>query len=137
MRLRSRTIEHRRVRVEVIPLIDCMFFLVASLVYSMLLMVVNQGVSVSLPSASTAQTDRREYIGVTITEDGSIYLDKQKVSAEELPARVKAAMQGRENVPVFVSGDKRANLGTGVEVLDLLRQAGIKEVSFEATEKQP
>ena len=136
MRL-HRTTEHRRVRIEIIPLIDCMFFLVASLVYAMLWMVVHHGVNVSLPAAYTAQTNRQDYIGITITEDSSIYFDKQKVTAAELPARVKAAMQGKENVPVFVSGDRRANLGVAIEVLDLLRRAGIKEVSFETTEKQP
>lgn len=136
MRLR-RTMERRRVRVEVIPLIDCMFFLVASLVYSMLLMVVHHGVNVALPAAYTAQTDHREYIAITIAEDSSIYFDKQKVTAAELPTRVKAAMQGKQDMPVFVSGDKRANLGVAIEVLDLLRRAGIKEVSFETTEKQP
>jgi len=136
MHLRS-GYERRRARVEMIPLIDIVFLLLVFFIYAMLSMVVHRGVKVELPAAFTAQTDRRDYVGITIGADNAIYFDKQKVSAAELPARVKAAMQEKGDVPVFVSGDVRADLGVAIQVLDLLRQAGIKEVSFESTERRP
>ena len=136
MRLRS-GYEHRRARVEMIPLIDCIFLVFVFFIYGMLSMVVHRGISVALPAASTAQTDKRDYISITIAEDNTIYFDKQKVEAAVLPGRVKAAMLEKGEAPVFVSGDERADLGVAIEVLDLLRQSGIKEVSFESTRKLP
>ena len=136
MRLRS-GYQRRRARVEMIPLIDIVFLLLVFFIYAMLSMVVHRGVRVTLPAASTAQTDRRDYVGITIDADNSIYFDQQKVTAAELPGLVQRALREKGEAPVFVSGDVRADLGVAIHVLDLLRQAGIKEVSFESTERRP
>ncbi len=96
MRLRS-GYERRRARVEMIPLIDIVFLLLVFFIYAMLSMVVHRGVKVTLPAPRTAQIDRRDYVGITIDADNSIYFDEQKVTAAELPALVKArpAREGR------------------------------------------
>jgi len=129
--------EQRRARVEMIPLIDIVFLLLVFFIYAMLSMVVHRGVKVALPAAATAQTDRRDYIGITIDRDNAIYLGTERLAPAELPARVKAEMERMGGGPVFVSGDVHADLGVAITVLDLLRQAGIEEVSFESTENLP
>lgn len=136
MRLRS-GYERRRARVEMIPLIDIVFLLLVFFIYAMLSMVVHRGVKVTLPGASTAQIDRRDYVGITIDANNTIYFGERKVTADELPALVKAALRQKGDVPVFVSGDVHAGLGVAIHVLDLLRGAGVKQVSFESTEKRP
>jgi biopolymer transport protein ExbD len=136
MHLRS-GYEQRRARVEMIPLIDCIFLLLVFFIYATLSMVVHSGIKVELPAASTAQVDRHNYVSVSIDAHDAIYVSRQRVSAAELPARVRAAMRGKADMPVFVSGDVRAHLGVAIEVLDRLRQAGVKQVSFESTLKRP
>lgn len=133
MRLRS-GYENRKARVEMLPLIDIVFLLLVFFIYAMLSMVVHRGVQVRLPAAATAQADRRDYVSVTVTAENEIYLGKRRVTLEELGERVGEA-RGDDGRPVYVGGDVRSDFGTAVEVLDVLRRAGIEEVSFESTRK--
>lgn len=127
--------ENRKARVEMLPLIDIVFLLLVFFIYAMLSMVVHRGLRVELPAASTAQTDRRGYVGITLTKDNAIYLDEERVALDELVDGVVARLNalGRDDAPVFISGDSRADLGVAIRVLDLLRAEGIGEVSFECT----
>ena len=126
--------ESRTARVEMIPLIDIVFLLLVFFIYAMLSMVVHRGIKVELPAAATAQVDKRDYISVTITRDNTVYLGKDRIGLDELAGKVRERIVDKEDVPVFINGDTRANLGVAVRVLDLLRSAGVKEVSFESME---
>ena len=75
----SDKIPAKRGRIEIVPLIDCMFLLLVFFVYSMMTMTQPRGVPVSLPHASTASTIREEPLAVSITEAGEIFLDKEQV----------------------------------------------------------
>ena len=137
MRLSS-GFEHRRARIEMIPLIDCVFLLLTFFIYAALTMVVHRGLRIELPSAATAQADRREYVSVTVTRDNAIYVGDERVSLHELVDAVRRQAHfsaDRRDVPVFISGDSRADLGIVIQALDLLRRAGVKEVSFECKEE--
>ena len=71
----------KRPRIEIIPLIDIVFFLLATFVMVSLSMVKNQGLPVHLPSAdtSTRQAGGEEYTAISITDKGEIYFNKQKI----------------------------------------------------------
>ena len=130
--------EQRRARIEMIPLIDCMFLLLTFFIYMALTMVMHRGLRIELPSAATAQRDRREYVSVTVTRDNAIYVGEERVSLQELVDAVRRQAQfgaDRRDVPVFITGDSRADLGVAIRALDLLRGAGVKEVSFECKEE--
>ncbi len=127
--------ENRKTRVELIPLIDVVFLLLVFFIYSMLSMVIHRGVKVELPAATTAVIDRNEYIDITITKDNSIFVGKKQVKLSRLVERVMAERGRRPDVPVFINGDRRADLGVAIRVLDLLRTAGIREISFESVEE--
>ena len=130
--------EQRRARIEMIPLIDCVFLLLTFFIYAALTMVVHRGLRIELPSAATAQSDRQEYVSVTVTRDNAIYVGDERVSLGELVEAVRREARfspHRRDVPVFISGDARADLGVVIEALDLLRGAGVKEVSFECKEE--
>lgn len=128
--------EQKRARVEMLPLIDIVFLLLVFFIYAMLSMVVHRGLRVELPEAATAQLDRRDHVTVTITAENAIYVDKAPVGERDLAAAVGRRMVEREDVPVFVSGDAAADLGVGIRVLDILRQAGIRDVSFQCREER-
>lgn len=127
--------ENRRARVEMIPLIDVVFLLLVFFMYAMLSMTIHRGLVVELPKALNTQVDRRDYVSVTVTEKNEIYVQEERVSLEELVERVLSYGGGEGRKPVFVNGDERAHHGTVVRVLDLLRGAGIREVTIESVEE--
>ena len=123
-------VPRRIARIEIIPLIDIVFFLLATFVMVSLSMVKNQGIGVHLPQASTGthQTATKgELTVISITENGEVYLNKQKVSNSELKQRLKE-LKGREEDPaILLNGDDKAFLGRAVFVLDEARKLGIKK----------
>ena len=127
--------ETRKARIEMIPLIDIVFLLLVFFIYAMLSMVIHRGLRVELPAASTALVDKRDYVSVTLTKDNLLFVDEKPVPLEKLASRVVGRMGGKKDVPVFICGDSRADLGVAVRVLDLLRAAGIREASFECSEE--
>ena len=117
-----------------LPLIDVVFLLLVFFIYAMLSMVVHQGLRVELPNASTAEVDRNEYINITIAKDNSIFVRKERVELSELIEKVMEYVDKKTDIPVFINGDSRADLGVAIKILDLLKSAGVKEVSFECVE---
>jgi len=102
----------RRARIEIIPLIDIMFFLLATFVMVSLSMVKNRGIPVNLPAAATgAPQERQDSATLTITEKGEIFFNKQPVDAAQLDAALKDLVAGTPEVKVFIGGDTKAEFG--------------------------
>ena len=123
----------RKARIEIIPLIDIVFFLLATFVMVSLSMVKNQGISVHLPQAASGsrQTKGNNYTAITVTQNGEIFFNKQKVDTTQLRENLKA-LKAKENDPVILlNGDDKAALGRAVEVLDEARKLGIKRVAIQ------
>src|SRR3984957_14047319 len=111
--------ESAEARIEIIPLIDIMFFLLASFMLVSLSMVNLKSVKVNLPTASAAQSDtKRDFIDITVDKTGAAYLDKKPVGSNELTAALIAAVKANPNVKVMISGDAAARYGDGIRVLD-------------------
>ena len=128
--------ENKRARVEMLPLIDIVFLLLVFFIYAMLSMVVHRGIKVELPQASAAHVERKDYVSITITEDNTIFVDEDAVTLESLVEQVGEAQRAKDDAPIFINGDRRADLGIAVRILDHLRRAGIAEVSFECAEER-
>ncbi|MBI4309807.1 MAG: biopolymer transporter ExbD [Candidatus Omnitrophica bacterium] len=121
----------RRVRIEIIPLIDIVFFLLATFVMVSLSMVKNQGISVNLPTASTGSPQEAgEIIAITVNEQGDIYLDKDLVSFEQMSARLKGLKISDPDLKVLINGDAKAHFGKAIGILDEVRRLGIGKVSI-------
>jgi len=116
-------------RIEMIPLIDVVFLILVFLIYAILSMVIHRGFKVDLPHATTAEIDREDYVSITVDKDNRILLDKEEVLIENLSEEVKTKV--RKGVKVFINGDKEADLGVVINVLDTLRRDEINEVYFE------
>lgn len=128
------TFQRKRARIEIIPLIDIMFFLLATFVVVSLSMIRNEGIAVRLPSAeSGTQEERNTAVTVSITEAGEIYVDKDKVALPELRDRLRAAKEAEPGLAVFINGDERADFGIAVGVFDQVRMLGIAKVSVQTT----
>jgi biopolymer transport protein ExbD len=122
----------RHARIEIIPLIDIMFFLLATFVMVSLSMVKNRGINVLLPqaSSSTAQ-EHKDHVSVSVTETGQLYLDKQEVTQAQLVDALRELKQKNTELRVFINGDQNARLGLAIAVLDETRKLGITKVTFE------
>ena len=127
--------ENKKARVEMLPLIDVVFLLLVFFIYAMLSMVVHRGLIVELPEASTAQVDRKDYVSITITKDNTVFVGDKPVALSGLIDEVMAHAGGKTDVSVFINGDRKADLGIAIRVLDLLRAEGIAEVSFECRQE--
>lgn len=127
--------EQRKGRIEMLPLIDVVFLLLVFFIYAMLSMVVHRGLRVELPGAATAETNQSEYVGITITKDNAVFVGREAVTLNTLVEKVMEHSGGRGSLPVFISGDRRSDLGMSVKVLDRLKSAGIREVSIECAEE--
>jgi biopolymer transport protein ExbD len=126
----------RRARIEIIPLIDIMFFLLATFVMVSLSMVKNQGVPVRLPAASSGQPqDRKDSTTISVSASGQLYLDKEELSLEALSDRLSKLKQANQELRVFINGDENARLGLAIEVLDTTRLLGITKIAFETKAK--
>ncbi len=119
-------------RIEIIPLIDIMFFLLAAFMLVSLSMVNLKSVKVNLPTATTATIEtKNDFVSLSVDKNGMAYFDKEAVGANELVQRLGAWHRTNENVRVFISGDAEARHGDIIRVLDLVRSTGIQQIAFE------
>lgn len=122
-----------RARVEMVPLIDSFFLILVYFIYAFLSMAVHRGVPLTLPKAATAIEEKQEHHGISVTQDGIIFLNKQKVSIDALKdqLRVLQAQAPDEGLFLYLYGDERAQHGLVVSVLDVLRELKIERVFIE------
>lgn len=125
---------HKKARIEIIPLIDIMFFLLASFMMVSLTMIRMQSIKMDLPTATQAQRDfKPDIVNVAVDKIGQIYIEKTQYTPTELYAYLTNKLNVNTNIPVYISGDKDATHGMVINVLDLVRKAGIQRVSFAIT----
>ena len=114
-----------------IPLIDVVFLLLIFFIYAMLSMTIHKGIPILLPKAKTSLIDKEEYLSISITRDHRIFLDEREVPIETLPQRLREKREGKPQVRVFISGDRRVPYEWVVRVLDTVRASGLRKVSLE------
>ncbi|MBK9138227.1 MAG: biopolymer transporter ExbD [Verrucomicrobia bacterium] len=128
---------HKKARIEIIPLIDIMFFLLASFMMVSITMVKMQSIKMDLPTATQARRDfKPEIINIAVDKTGECYIEKQRKSQQEVYEYLTNRLHtsaASTNLPVYISGDKNATHGAVIAVLDLVRRAGIQKVSFAIT----
>lgn len=126
----------RKARIEIVPLIDIVFFLLATFVMVSLSMVKNQGLPMKLPSAATSQAlDRGETTILRVSRDGEITWDKRSLAPAELSSALQTLHSSRPDARVVIQGDERAEYGKVVAVLDRVRGAGLTRVAVQTTKK--
>lgn len=132
VKLTPPALSENEARIGIIPLIDIMFFLLASFMLVSLSMVHSRSVKVNLPTATTASSDTNtDFMSVSVDKGGMAFIDKQPLGPNELVERLSAWQRTNEQPRVFISGDRDARHGDIIRVLDLVRSAGIQKVAFE------
>jgi len=118
-------------RIEIIPLIDIMFFLLASFMMVSLSMDRTQNIKVDLPAATEAQHDfKPDMLNIAVDKTGKVWFQKEPVSLAELGAVVSNRFRVDTNMPVYISGDRDATHGSMADVYEVVRAAGVQKVAF-------
>ncbi len=119
-------------RIEIIPLIDIMFFLLAAFMLVSLSMVHLKTVKVNLPTSTTATADNQKHlVALTVNKTGLVFLDGRPVGENELSQALVARQKTDAETRVSISGDQDTRNGDMMRILDLVRAAGIQKVAFE------
>jgi biopolymer transport protein ExbD len=130
----------KRARIEIIPLIDIIFFLLATFIMVSLSMSKNQGVQVSLPTAGTAaslgdQSELDKSVTLSVSDKGEVFFNKDKITMAQLPMRLQTYKNTSKDPKVIVNSDAAADFKHVVAVLDEVRRVGIAKVGINTDKK--
>ncbi len=131
-RTRDAYIDAQRPRVEVIPMIDIMMFLLVFFVVISLQMIAGTGVEMELPGSKTTREIKSATITVGVTRDNKIVIDGDSVSQQALTQKL-VELKKDQKISVIIAGDKDVALQTLIRVMDSIRGAGINSVGIAAT----
>jgi biopolymer transport protein ExbD len=123
----------KKARIEIIPLIDVIFFLLATFVLFTLSLNRIQSVPVDLPFASQNKQniEQKDSVTLQVSDQGNVYWNKELIDIDELAPRLEQFTRQAQAPRVLVAGDDRAKWGVTVKVLDEVRKAHIEKVSME------
>ena len=122
----------KKARIEIIPMIDVMMFLLIFFVLISLNVIPAFGLKTALPDSSTAQrtVSDSQPIVVSLGADGAVAVDGKSVPARDLGAAVQAAHQKDPKKRFIVSADQAVKWQSVVEVMDAIRKQGIESINF-------
>ncbi len=130
MKLRS-PLRRRRTRLEIIPLIDIMFFLLASFMMVSLQMQKLRTLKASLPTATVAaSTVKPDMITLTVDRFGQVSLNNKPISFPDMLSTLTNRYALNTNLPVYIAGTRDATHGSMMYVLDLVKRSGIQHVAI-------
>jgi len=125
-------IPKKHARIEIIPLIDIMFFLLASFMMVSLSQTTMKGMKVQLPTGASGQTQsKKDYISLSVDKDGYYYFDKTRIALEEILPRLQQVYRTNPDAKIFIRGDREAVHGNVTRMLDQIRSSGFSKISFE------
>jgi len=125
-------IPHKKARIEIIPLIDIMFFLLASFMMVSLSQVHMKGMKVNLPTGVSGETqNKKEYVSLSVDKDGYFYFDKTQIAFDQVLPKLRAIYQTSPDAKIFVRGDRDALHGNVIRLLDQIRSSGYTRIAFE------
>jgi len=130
MKLRS-PLRKRRTRLEIIPLIDIMFFLLASFMMVSLQMQKVRTLKASLPTATLAtSTTKPDMVNLTVDKYGEVSVDSKSISFPDLNELLKKRCQANTNLPVYITGTRDTTHGSMMYVLDFVKRAGVQRAAI-------
>jgi biopolymer transport protein ExbD len=130
MKLRS-PLRRRRTRLEIIPLIDIMFFLLASFMMVSLQMQKVRTLKASLPTATLAtSTAKPDMVTLTVDRNGQVAVDSTPIAFPDLHTLLTNRYAVNTNLPVYITGTRDATHGSVMYVLDFVKRAGIQRVAI-------
>jgi biopolymer transport protein ExbD len=134
MRLQRRS--RKKARIEIIPMIDTIFFLLVFFMISTLSMAQYRGMPVNLPKAASGQQAPAESAAITIDSQGRLFLDKEPVEKTTLGDLLRQQLAQNADLLVVINADDGVEHGRVVEVMDIVRTASIARMAIAVKPKQ-
>jgi biopolymer transport protein ExbD len=134
MRIQRRSI--KKARIEIIPMIDTIFFLLVFFMISTLSMTQFKGMPVNLPKAASGQQAPAESTAIAITKENQIFVDKQAVDRKSLGERLSAQIANNPELLVVINADDGVEHGHVVEVMDIARKANVAKMAIAVKPKE-
>jgi biopolymer transport protein ExbD len=126
----------KKVRIEMLPLIDIVFLLLVFFIYAMLSMAVHRGLPILLPTSSSADIDKSLVLSVTIKSDGTLYVDQEQIALNDLAAVLKRKAGSDKDPGVLLFAERSLPYQNLFRVLDQIRMADIRRISLQADVEQ-
>ncbi len=126
----------KKVRIEMLPLIDIVFLLLVFFIYAMLSMAVHRGLPVLLPSSVSAKIDKELILSITVKSDGTLYVDKEQIGLNDLASFLKTKSSPEKDVGILLFADRSLSYQNLFRVLDQIKIAGIHRISLQADVEQ-
>jgi len=124
-----------KVRIEVIPMIDVMMFLLVFFVLISLNVIPAQGIKTQLPTSTDSQKiSESKNIIITINNENMLQLDGKSIELSQLAAELNIYKNSDKKLNFIINGDKAASLQTLVNVMDVIKSEGFNSVAL-ATKK--
>jgi biopolymer transport protein ExbD len=133
MKMRS-PIPKKHARIEIIPLIDIMFFLLASFMMVSLSQTHMKGIPVNLPSANSPPQppdQQKDYLSIRVTEGGLVYFDNAPVMTDDILPRLFDLQKQNPQIKVSLSAEQMAMHGDVISLLDKIRLAKITKIGYQ------
>jgi biopolymer transport protein ExbD len=128
----SSPIPKKHARIEIIPLIDIMFFLLASFMMVSLSQVRMKGQKVDLPEGKSGEVqNKKDYVSLSVDKDGIYYFDKEIIKLEDILPKLQQVYKTNPEAKIFIRGDREAVHGNVTRMLDQIRSSGFTKLSFE------
>jgi biopolymer transport protein ExbD len=134
MRLQRRSL--KKARIEIIPMIDTIFFLLVFFMISTLSMTQYRGMPVNLPKAASGQQAPAESAAITIDKDGRLFLNQQVVEKVALGDALKQQLAKNAEMLVVINADDGVAHGQVVEVMDIARAANVAKMAIAVKPKE-
>ncbi|MBY6239689.1 biopolymer transporter ExbD [Methylosinus sp. Sm6] len=129
-----RYFETRKARIEIVPMIDIMFFLLVFFVMITLRMIPATGVASQLPQSGTAEQMPPPSVIVTLQQDGGVIVEDLPITLEELTRRLSVGEAAKK--AVTIAGAASASVQQLMSVIDACRRAGVKQIGLAATKAE-
>jgi len=130
--------QRKKARIEIIPMIDVMMFLLVFFVLISVNVIPALGIKTQQPHSAQAQNLKTpdKQVMVSLGREGLIQVDGQTVELERLVSTIKAKANASEQIAVIVNSDKGAEVQTLVDVMDAIKAAGLGKVALAARERK-
>ena len=117
-------------KIEIIPMIDVMFFLLATFILASIAMQKYQGVAVNLNKGSAENiSEQQQSITISITHDNLVYINKSQVLLSEVANNLEKLINDKNN-NILIASDENSKQGVVMQVMLEAKKAGAKKFSF-------
>ncbi len=134
MRIQRRSI--KKARIEIIPMIDTIFFLLVFFMISTLSMTQFKGMPVNLPKAASGQQAPAESAAITIDKDGRLFLNQQAIDKAALGEALSQQLAKNAEMLVVINADDGVQHGQVVEIMDIARSANVAKMAIAVKPKE-